>query len=86
MLNPIVLTPDPTNTFYQLAAADYQTLQQALIFTNNPDGTQIQVTLVGVVYNPQQVVAQAQAAEVAAQTEITEAQSIEVSQQGAQLK
>lgn len=74
------ITQNPDGSF-TLAAADYQTLSQAnvLIFSQNPDGTPIQITpLTATVVNLASQVQNLQAQETAIQTQITKDTAAEV--------
>lgn len=53
-MNPITLTPDPTNTFYQIAPADYESLisnPEPLVLSTNPDGAQVKISLSATIYD-----------------------------------
>lgn len=80
-MQPITLTPDLTNTFYKLDIADFQALsaQGVLILATNPDGTQIQVSLTGQVYDAPAAVATDQAQLTADQSKLSMDQAAEQS-------
>lgn len=85
-MNPITLTPDSTNTFYQLAAADFLTLtnQGVLILSANAGGLQIQIIITANLYQPQAQVVALQAEVAADQAVITQDTTAEQSVQSVQ--
>lgn len=48
----ITITVNPTSGTLFITAADYQALLSSSIFSKNPDGVLIQITLNATVYNP----------------------------------
>lgn len=69
-LSNITLVWNMMSGNFDLAPNDFQTLQQNLILTANPDGTIVEVPISGQVYNAQVLVAADQAQVAADQTKL----------------